>query len=57
MYGYICIYRGKRVEIWADTIYGAQLAGAKHFKAKKSYEVHTVLCETPKGSVIHTITN
>ena len=45
MNGYLCTWRGKRIEVRADTIYAAQLKAAGIFKAKKSYEVHTTLVE------------
>lgn len=53
MQGYICFYRGKRLEVYADTIYEAQLKAAKEFKAKKEWEVHTVLAEKGGEPVVH----
>ena len=53
--GYIAIYKSKRIEIWADSSYHAQVEAAKQFKAKKSYEVDVYLCERADGSeVVHT---
>ena len=45
MNGYIAMYKGKQIEVWADTSLGAQMEAAKKFKAKKSYEVSVYLCE------------
>jgi hypothetical protein len=45
MYGYIAIYKGKQLEVYAESSYKAQLEAAKQFKAKKSYEVSVYLCE------------
>ena len=54
MHGYICTYRGKRLEVYAESKYQAQLQAAAHFKAKKSYDVDVWLAEKPDGSpVIH----
>ena len=54
MFGYICFYRGKRVEVRALRSYDAQLAAAKIFKARKPYEVAVVLAEDQMGkSVSH----
>ena len=45
MCGYIAMYRGKKIEVYAPTKYDAQLKAAKEFKAKKSWEVDVYLCE------------
>jgi len=45
MNGYKAFYRGKTLDIYADTLYNAQVKAAKEFKAKKTYEVTVVLCE------------
>ena len=54
MNGYICFYRGKRIEVESDTSYHAQQEAAKIFKAKKSYEVDVVLAEKDGEQVTHT---
>lgn len=55
--GYKAFYKGKTTEVHAETSYAAQQQAAKHFKAKKTYEVTVVLCERRDGSqVIHTPT-
>lgn len=59
MNGYKTFYKGKEFEVYAETPYAAQLKAAEHFKAKKSYQVHVVLCELnatpdkPGSQVIH----
>ena len=45
MNGYVCFYRGKRIEIYAATSCEAQERAAAQFKARKSYEVSVVLAE------------
>ena len=59
MNGYVAIYNGKRIEIYADTIYQAQLLAADQFKVKrnKSYKINVVLCEKEGKQVIHTAYN
>jgi hypothetical protein len=58
LYGYVAFYKGKTIEVYADTIYHAQLIASKQFKAKKPYDVTVVVCEEPDGSpIIHTPTN
>jgi len=53
MNGYKAFYRGKQLEVYADTSYKAQLKAAELFKAKKSYEVTVVLCEKQGEQVTH----
>jgi len=43
--GYLAMYRGKQVDVYADTQYEAQELAAKYFKARKSYEVNVGLVE------------
>jgi hypothetical protein len=52
MNGYKAFWRGKTCEVYALTSYEAQLAAAKVFKAKKSYEVSVVICERADGSTV-----
>jgi hypothetical protein len=54
MNGYKAFYKGKSIEIYANTSYGAQQLAAKQFKAKKSYDVTVVLCEKGEEQVFHT---
>lgn len=52
MYGYIAMYRGKQIEVYAETKLKAQEEAARRFKARKSYEVDVYLCERPDGSTV-----
>jgi len=51
--GYIAFYKGKKVEVMADTKLQAQITAAAYFKAKKSYEVDVELAETDGKQVTH----
>ncbi len=42
---YIALYKGKRYELYAETSRKAQQLAAKHFKAKKEYEVSVYLAD------------
>lgn len=42
---YIAFYKGKRYELTATSSLKAQEAAAKHFKAKKSYDVTVMLSD------------
>lgn len=53
MNGYICFYKGKQLEVYANTSYEAQQKAAKEFKAKKSYQVTVVLAEKNGEQVVH----
>jgi hypothetical protein len=53
MNGYKAFYKGKELEVFAETSYKAQLEAAKLFKARKSYDVTVVLCEKDGEQVIH----
>ena len=53
MNGYIAFYRGKRIEVQAETSYKAQQIAAEKFKAKKSYEVTVMLAEINGETVTH----
>lgn len=56
MNGYKAFYRGKSIEVEAETSYKAQQIAATRFKARKSYEVTVVLCEKAGEQVTHTAT-
>ena len=56
MNGYIAMYKGKQIEVYAETSYQAQLKAATIFKAKKSYEVDVYLCEKQGQQIEHTPT-
>ena len=53
MNGYKAFYKGKSIDIMANTAYEAQKAAALKFKAKKSYEVTVILCEKQGEQVTH----
>lgn len=53
MNGYKAFYKGKSIEIFANTSLEAQQIAAKKFKAKKSYDVTVVLCEKNDEQVTH----
>jgi hypothetical protein len=42
---YIACWRGKQIEVEAETSYAAQLKAAAIFKARKSYEVNVMLAD------------
>lgn len=56
MNGYIALYKGKQIEVYANTSYEAQKIASTQFKAKKSYEVSVYLCEKNGEQVITTLT-
>ena len=47
MHNYECFYRGKRISVQAPSSFAAQEAAARIFKAKKAYEIATVLADKP----------
>ncbi len=53
MNGYKAFYKGKTIEVFADSSYQAQLKAAQVFKAKKAYEITVILCEINGDQVIH----
>lgn len=53
MNGYVCFYKGKRVEVYADSSYAAQQKAAPLLKAKWSYDVTVVLAEKNGEMVVH----
>jgi hypothetical protein len=52
MNGYIGIYKGKQHEIYANTLYEAQVELAKRLKVKKAYEISVYLCEKDGKDII-----
>jgi hypothetical protein len=54
MNGYIAIYKGKRIELYAESTYQAQRKAAEVFRAKKTYEVDVYLAEVNGATVEHT---
>jgi hypothetical protein len=53
MNGYVCFYKGKRVEVYAETSYAAQQKAATLLKAKRIYEVAVCLAERDGEVVEH----
>ena len=56
MNGYVCFYKGKQVEVYADTSYAAQQKAAVLLKVRpnKSYEVTVMLAEKDGEVYEHT---
>jgi hypothetical protein len=54
MNGYVAFYKGKKIEVHANTSYEAQQKAAAVFKARKSYEVTVMLAELGGQAVVHT---
>ena len=55
MFGYVCFYRGKRIEVRTLRSFNAleiQKIAAEIFKAKKSWEVTVMLAEKPSGEEV-----
>lgn len=53
MNGYKAFYKGKELEVYANSSYEAQKLAASQFKAKKYYDVIIVLCELSGSQVTH----
>lgn len=53
MNGYICFYKGKKIEILAESTYEAQKKAAVIFKAKKAFEISIMLAEKDGKQVTH----
>lgn len=51
LYPFVCFYKGKKIDIMAETSYKAQQSAAVWFKAKKAYDI-TVM----RADVTHTAT-
>lgn len=51
--GYIAFYKRKRVEVYADTSLEAREIAAKHFRARRPYDVEVVLAEQAGKPVTH----
>lgn len=57
MNGYIAFYKGRKIEIEAETTYKAQLKAAALFKAHKTFEVTVILAEKNGTQVTHDTTS
>ena len=53
MNGYICFYKGRKMEVRAETTLAAQREAAMRFNARRTYDVTAVLAETDAGAVTH----
>jgi hypothetical protein len=53
MNGYVCFWKGKRVEVHANTSYEAQVQAALRMKVKRPYEVTVMLAEKDGEQVVH----
>lgn len=53
MNGYIAFYRGKRIEVYANTTFEAQKIAAEKFRARKTWEVDVHLAEKDGEPVTH----
>ena len=53
MNGYICFHKGKKYEVYAETLYKAQLKCAAEHGIKKTWEIRVVLAEKDGQPVIH----
>lgn len=53
MNGYVCFYKGKRVEVYAETSYAAQQKAATLLRAKRIWDVAVVLAEKNGETVTH----
>jgi len=53
MNGYKAFYNGKEIEVEASTQLEARNKAVKMFKARKTYQVTTILCEVNGEQVIH----
>jgi len=51
--GYIAFYKGKQIEVYANSSYEAQKKAAEQFKAKKAWEVTVKLAEKDGEQVTH----
>lgn len=54
MNGYVCFWKGKRVEVYADTTLQARDKACAMLKVRKAYEVTVVLAEKDGAPVVHT---
>lgn len=55
MYGYICFFGNKSVEVFADTSYQAQKKAVEIFKVsqKHAYKISVNLAEKNENQIIH----
>jgi hypothetical protein len=53
MNGYVAFYKGKRIEVHAESQLAARDKAAALFKARKAYDVTVVLAEKSGEQVAH----
>jgi hypothetical protein len=53
MNGYVALYKGKRIEVYATTSLEAQSKAAEIFRARKAWEITVVLAERDGEPVVH----
>ena len=53
MNGYKAFYKGKSIDVYAETSHKAQQEAARIFKAKKEYQVTVILCEKSGEQITH----
>ena len=53
MNGYIAFYKGKTIEVEADSSFAAQVKAVDLFKARRNYDVTVVLAEKSGQQVTH----
>lgn len=51
--GYVCFYKGKRLEVYADTLLQARNKAQEVFKAKHGYEINIMLAELKGEQYVH----
>jgi len=51
--GYKAFYKGKTMEVYAESSYQAWLKASELFRAKKSYQVTVILCEKNGKQITH----
>ena len=56
MNGYVCIYKGKQIEVYAASSYEAQQKANEVFKARKPYQIDVYLAEKQGKPVVQTLT-
>lgn len=56
MNGYVAFYKGKRIEVRAETLLKARDLAAAQFKARKAFEVNIILAEIDNKPVVHVAT-
>lgn len=53
MFTYVCLYKGKKIQVQASSSYNAQIEAARIFRARKPYEVTVMLAAIGVQPYIH----